>query len=292
MRTYLLLPVVLFLAAAAAMAQPYKIKMDRPLKAGQKFSVITLLQSRQTMIISSGKTAISQQDSILKMYVLADGEVLSTEPLQIRYEIFQCLKFIGHDTVEIIPPGTMVLRTGEKKDKKFSIVEGTVGEGMISEQAMADLKEVIGSFNNGEADENFGTKKPQLVGGSWKINTKKAIEDFSSRDGMEIEEKDMVGTAKLIGLSTMRDIETYKILGDIEIKKMKIPGLESFDKQNVAAIIKFEGHYPLDEKIGMVKANLSLMMDIDGSRKAQDGAPDMTLKGQVARIQSIEYTYQ
>lgn len=287
MRTYLLLPVILFLAAAAAVAQPYKIKMDRPLKEGQKFSVITLMQSRQTIVISSGKNPVSQQDSMLTMYMLADGEVLATEPMQIRYEIFQCLKIVGRDTLELVPAGTQVLRTGEKENKEFSIVQGTV-----SPEAMADLEEVIGAFNGGDADENFGTTKPQLVGGSWKINTRKAVKDFSSRDGMEINEKDMVGTAKLIGLSTMRDIQTYKVLADIEIKKMKIPGLESFDKHNTAAIIKFEGHYPLDENIPIVKANFTMMMDIDGSRKAQDGAPEMTLKGQVFRAQSVEYTYQ
>lgn len=276
---------LLFMSVSTVAAQPYKLKLSRPWNAGQKFSLVTWTESRQTMSMTSGAEMIMHQDSLVKIYLLADGEVLDAEPAQVRYEILKCLKFIGGDTIEVVPSGTQVIQRIDEKE--FVPVTGT-----LPEQVLEDIGNAIGRFNTAQADENFGTGKPQFVGGSWDINISKAVSDLNEKGGFEVSDRDVTGRATLIGLSTVREIPTYKVRVDLDLKNVNIPGIEAFNKRNVAAIVQFEGQYPLDETMGIVKAQLTMTMDVDASGPVQPGGPDVVLHGRLTQSQTAELTYQ
>ncbi len=289
---YTILPVALLLLLAAfsgADAQPYRLKLDRPRAVGDQFAVSSWYQSRQSMSMTAGGVPVIDQDSSLKMFLLADAEIVTLgERTEVRYEIFKFLEFHGNDTIELIAPGTTVLRSKKDGDAHATL---TVVEGETDGAALAGLQEILGDFTK-DADENFGTKEPQYIGGFWPINTRKAIKDFSSGGAFQIGDDDITGSARLIGISTMGDISTYKVKVDLDLKNMELPASDGIDRLIGAAVIQYQGDFPIDETMPIVRSQVVMMMDVEGTGKPDPKGPQLKILGRINRAQTTEFVYR
>lgn len=289
MRKTILLQMILLLAASAvASAQAHKLKLSRPMKVGEEFSLTSWYEHLQRMTVSRSGQALLNQDSVVKIYLLADGEVIrSGDTSEVRYEIFQFLRFEGGDTVELAPPGTRFVRISDAGgNETITGIEGT-----LAENAAEGLMEILSDAGR-DADENFGTDKRQLVGNSWPINTKKAAESLSKGGGLKLSAENVKGNARLAGLSTMREIPIYKVKVDMDLTKLDLPAPEGFEKLNAGAVVQFQGDYPLDESIPMVRSQMYMIMEVDGKGRPDAKGPELQLTGVIRHSVTNEFVYK
>ncbi len=289
MRKTILVQMILLLAASAvASAQAHKLKLDRPMKVGEQFSLTSWYEHLQRMTVSRSGQAFLNQDSVVKIYLLADGEVIrSGETSEVRYEIFQFLRFEGGDTVELAPPGTQFVRISDAGGNETITAVG----GTLSENATQGLEEILSDAGR-NADENFGTDKPQLVGGSWPINTKKAAESFAKGGKLKLSTENVKGNARLAGVSTMREIPIYKVKVDMDVTKLELPAPEEFGTLNAGAVVQFQGDYPLDESMPMVRSQMYMIMEVEGTGKPKGETADLKLTGVIRHSVTNEFVYK
>ncbi len=116
---------------------------------------------------------------------------------------------------QTIPHGATI--TSELKDGKTAF---TMNGADVPEEVRDFLQQfMLPASNSIPADERFGTKLPRAVGEEWPMSASATAASFAVA-GSSVDEKNIVGTVKLGGVSEVDGVECFKIESEYRAKNV------------------------------------------------------------------------
>ena len=204
----LLLLICFAASAAPALAQSYKIKLVRPLKAGQQYShhvTASVRESADTALHGQPPVNQTESFSIQMQGTVTVGAVNArtggVTKLSCKVDSFT------RDGQPLCAPGTVI--TAEKQGSKSIFkLNGKPADAADQEalESALQISDPKGQFSN---DELTGTKAAQKAGDSWPIDAAKVARQIST-SGLPITPDITQGNSTLVKLDGLHD-ETMTI---------------------------------------------------------------------------------
>lgn len=270
-----LLALTLIAASATADDKTYAIKLVRPPKVGQKYTLTAEgAMTRHTVITVSGQP-LNTTDDEYGVHLEGTVEVLAVnkdgEEGKAACTITKCTRVTPEGEAELIPAGRIVTATGGKEETTFSI-----DQGKLSDEAKEALDLVLrmGEEDGYNDDKMYGTKTEQAVGGSWPMDSK-VSSDEAKDDDVIFDPKDATGTMRVDKVETLDGVECLRISGVTEIKdlKFKAPQGLTIDKGSLKA--HYGGAYPVDvNAAGPLRESMSVTQTATFRGKGDKNGPD------------------
>ena len=269
--------VALALVASSATAdeKTYAIKLVRPPKVGQKYTLTAEgAMTRHTVITVNGQP-LNPTDDEFGVHLEGTVEVLAVnkdgEEGKAACTITKCTRVTPEGETELIPAGRVVTATGGKEETTFSI-----DQGKLSDEAKEALDIVLrmGEEDGYNDDKIYGTKAEQPVGGAWPMDAK-VSSDEAKDDEVIFDPKDATGTMRVDKVETLDGVECLRISGTTEIKdlKFKAPKGLKIDKGSLKA--HYGGAYPVDvSAAGPLRESMSVTQTATFRGKGDKNGPD------------------
>ena len=277
-------------AAAVRAADDYEIKLVRPPKVGQKYTVTVegALVRTSTLKVNgqlAGKSdmgyGVVLEGTVEVLVVNTDGEEGKA-----ACTVKRCVRVMPEGEQELVPAGRVVTAEGGKDDTTF-----TVDQGELSDEA----KEALGLvFRMGEEDgfnddKIYGTTQRQPVGGTWPVNQQAASEEGKA-DKFMFEPSDIVASLKIEGVEKVGEVECLRIGGQTEIKKFtsEAPEGMTFDTGSLKA--KYSGLFPVDVNVGVLAETMSVSHAVSYKGKNEAGQ-DTLIESKMQRATEMKRTF-
>lgn len=248
----LLLAGVVLVSATRAPAQDYEIKLVRPPKVGQKYSLTiegaivratTFKVEGQEDRKSNDGYGVRLEGTVEVLAVNADGEEGKA-----ACTVTKCVRITREGERELVPAGRVVTAEGGTEETTF-----TVDQGALSDEAKESLRLVLrmGEDDGFNDDKIYGTTTRQPVGGTWPLDAKAASEEAKA-DKVLFDPADISGALTLEKVEKAGDVECLRIAGPVEIKKLTAepPPNLTFESGSVKA--RYSGLFPVDTTLGVL----------------------------------------
>lgn len=275
------------LLATAAHAQPtYPIRLQRSMNVGDRFGFATTFDMRQTLKVSTGGTDVQNIDS--SFVILFDADVEVTQPLGVEQKVTvrRCLKVLGGDTSVMVQPGVVFTYRRDGHGKSLQPVGFE-----LDDAALSEIDDAFPGSIHRPDDESVGTKRPQAIGGTWKIDPKNIAPQLSTSGSFEVDAKNMKAQGKLVSVSTAAPVPFMSVQIDLNLNKFKIPSLEGFKLSKSSAVFRVGGELPLDASKGPISSSLTMDMTLQGKGRPEPSMPEFTLAMTMQRISKTKYSY-
>ena len=277
-------------ATAGAAAQDYEIKLVRPPKVGQRYTVsVEGAIVRTATLKVAGKEAgrnnsgygVVLEGTVEVLAVNADGEEGKAACTVKRF-----VRVTPDGEAEMVPAGRVVTAEGSREDTTF-----TLDEGDLSGEAKEALELVfrMGEEDGYNDDKIYGTAQRQPVGGSWPVN-QQAASDEAKADKFLFEPADIVASLKVEGVERSGDVECLRIAGQTEIKRFtsEAPEGMTFDTGSLKA--KYSGLFPVDVNVGVLAETMSVSHTVTYRGKDADGQ-ETVIENRVQRATEMKRTF-
>jgi hypothetical protein len=261
-----------------AVAQPYPIRIHRPIAVGQQFHLTS--QGREThkgSFSAGGKTV---QDTKLDLTV--DFAALVTvleasekgELVKASYAITNCLRALGKEKKQLFPSGTVVIGWLEGREEKFTVSDKPVEKDVQRALALATGlgKEQLLS------DEMLGTDTSKNIGDSWDIKIEPALELLQKME-MGASKQDIQGRTTLEQVAKTDDIECLELAAKIYIKKVSPALPPALEMKSSFGTIRLTGKFPTDPKMRALEDSIEITADFTAQGKSPPNVAPPTFKG-------------
>lgn len=277
-------------AGATALAQDYEIKLVRPPKVGQKYTMTAEAAIvRVYKFTVAGQPAGTQnsgygvvlEGTVEVLVVNADGEEGKAACTVIR-----CVRVTPEGETELVPSGRVLTAEGGKEDTTY-----TLDEGELTDEATEALRLVfrMGEEDGYNDDKIYGTDERQPVGGSWPVNAQAASEEAKA-DKFIFDPSDITASLKLEGVEKVGDIECLRIGGQTEIKKFTAEAPEGMTFETGSLKAKYSGLFPVDTSIGALAETMSVNHDVTFKGKNKAGQ-ETVIDSKVQRATEMKRTF-
>lgn len=252
----------LLVGGTTARAEDYEIKLVRPPKVGQKYTMTVegaMVRSVTSKVADqeAGKNntgyGVVLEGTVEVLAVNADGE-----EGQAACTVSKCVRVTPEGETELVAAGRVVTAQGEKKDTTF-----TVDEGELSPDATEALELVfrMGEEDGYNDDKIYGTDKRQPVGGSWSMNAQ-AASDEAKADDFIFEPGDVSATLTLEKVEKSGDIDCLRIAGQTEIKKFTADAPKGMTFEAGSLKARYSGLFPVDTNVGVLAETMSVTQSV------------------------------
>jgi hypothetical protein len=241
--------------APAAWGQEYKIKLHRPEKVGDTYTISAAGDSKSVLTIDAPGGPKKQEAAFTAkaagtVRVLAVSESGLATKLSLTVE--QCLR----DDKPLFDKGT-VINVENAKGKKLYTVNGEP----ISPEAAEALALLVQAHRTEQQDldTSFGTTDPQKVGSTWPVNAPAAAADLGKGGGLEMQPEDVTGTVKLAAVKQMGGKEALQVDMDVHLANAHggLPGSpQKIDHGDYDYHVS--GLFPTDPNAKMLSQDLSM----------------------------------
>ena len=245
----------LFVVASAASpvrAQDYEIKLVRPPKVGQKYTMtvegamvraITIKVEGQEDRRRNEGYGVRLEGTVEVLAVNADGEESKA-----ACTVTKCVRIVKEGEQELIPAGRVVTAEGDKTDTNF-----TVDQGELTDETKEALRLVfrMGEEDGFNDDKIYGTTTRQAVGGMWQIDAKAASEEAKA-DEVIFDPADVSGSLTLEKVEQVDGVECLRIAGPIEIKKLTAEPPQNMTFESGSLKGRYSGLFPVDTTVGVL----------------------------------------
>lgn len=222
MKNSAVLLVSILFVAATAFAQDYAIKLNQPLKVGQRYRFKVTAGESEHREMTSKEAAPKSQTNELNLEMESEVTVLKVDSKgQPTKEEHTIVKLIDLDSKQsILPVRTKVLVTRSNWEKIFKV------DGKPAASEIAKVLDLAVDVSSGKTtdDEFFGITEPKKVGDSWNLNQKVALKVVSERfraQGMKVES--IQGTMTLQNVTQEKSVEVLHLTGRTRIKAVAAP---------------------------------------------------------------------
>jgi hypothetical protein len=217
MRTFLIaLSVLLALPLRAAEPQQYPIRLDRPMKVGDRFVIKATASRTVDGLATPDRHTPKTMQERTEVELAGECEVLAvTDEGQIakaRVVLDRASMTLPTSAPDALERGTVLLVTIEKGRK--SITGERVALSLRTTEALnlvLPMDEVTGTP---ESQRMFGTSQPQAVGATWKMDAKRCAARLQ-KVGLEIDPGELKGGCKLAQAGKLNGEPCVKILAKI-----------------------------------------------------------------------------
>ena len=231
--------------AAAPAADAYAIKLNRPLRVGDKFAFTADAAFVQTLTadLSGGQTRTLQP---LSLSVHFDGteEILAVgprgEPTRAAYTVAACTAREGKQQVAVVQPGHVVTVDAGKWKSQMDVDQGAF---TIQDDFFARMVLSLPNLGHVGDDECFGSDKPQKVGDAWPARPDPLVQSFASAPGMKVKKQNVSGTIKLAGLEAVDGVPCLRVQGKIKVEHF-LPPATDLPERSKAQDATYEYKFP------------------------------------------------
>lgn len=253
--------IVGLLFTATAVAEDYKIKLDRPEKAGSRYRLNATFSKTEKMTVTANGMVVQNRDRNVNAVLEAVVQNLKVDDkgnvLKKRVTIE---KFTDDKGNELLKKGQVVVAETVDKKTKHQLADG----GTLEPKALAAVKEIVKTHTGKPSDdESFGTNKRQKVGDSWKIKSGFAAKELeipadAIQGTVKLEKVETVGGRKCLRLTTRSTVTAFPKAASL--KKMGI------DVKSIDFKITMSGLFPVDLTQQPVSrsAKMTMKADLDG----------------------------
>ena len=274
----------------ASAAQDYEIKLVRPPKVGQKY---TMTVEGALVRVSTGTVAGQPSGKHNEGYgVVLEGtvEVLAVnadgEEGKAACTVKKCVRVTPEGETEIVPAGRVVTAEGGREDTTF-----TLDQGELTDDAKEALELVfrMGEEDGYNDDKIYGTAQRQPVGGSWAVDAKAASEEAKA-DKFFFDPGDITASLKVEKAEKAGDVDCLRIGGQTEIKKFtsEAPQGMTFDSGSLKA--KYSGLFPVDVNVGVLAETMSVTHTVTYRGKNEAGQ-ETVVESKVQRATEMTRTF-
>lgn len=282
-------PLVLF-AVTAASAQDYEIKLVRPPKVGQKYTMTVEGAMVRTATLKVAGQPAGKQDTGYGVVLAGTVEVLAVnadgEEGKAACTVTKCVRVTPEGEAELVPAGRVVTAEGGKEDTTF-----TLDQGELSDEAKEALELVfrMGEEDGFNDDKIYGTAERQPVGGSWPVNAQ-AASDEAKADDFLFEPADISASLKVEKVEKVGDVECLRIGGQTEIRKFtaEAPPEMTFEAGSLKA--KYSGLFPVDTSVGVLAETMSVTHAVTFRGKNAAGQ-ETVIDSKVQRATEMKRTF-
>lgn len=257
----------------------YKVKLNRAYKVGQKFNYVK----------SSTRTTISK--ATIQGKVKKDKKVILSAKLEGTLTVLEIDEQKRKSKIEFL---VNTLSKKEKNKETFKeflpkgtkiiacLIDNKMNFKIKDKEATKDEYEILKLFfsfpkSKATADIIYGTKRPQAVGNSWKMNNVEFVKKNYSKKFL-IDPKDISGTTKFEKIFT---VDNKKCL--MYVTKIKATNISFSPEMNLTvtkALINatYEKVFPanlLSNKI--YTSNRKMDMSIEAKRSAKGNTPEIII---------------
>jgi hypothetical protein len=275
-------------------AKDYEVKLLRPLKVGTKYSVRAEGASlHHTTVRATGEAARTSETGY-GIRLEGTVEVLEVsdegEEAKVACTVKRCVRITPDGEEVLVPEGGVVTAVADKSDTTFS-----VDRGELSDEAKEALELVLQlPDKDGHSDDDvIGTAERQKVGASWPVKSAAVVEDAKD-EGVAVEEKDVTGSMKLVGVEQAGGVECLKLAGTLQMKKFSVsdPGElpPGFKVEDGSMEARYSGLFPVDTSLPSVSESMSITQTsvTKGAAGEGDARREITVESRVQRAAEME----
>ncbi len=193
---------------ATAVAQEYRIKLDRPSKVGDEMLVHATAKSkevREAVVGGEKRSRVEEFTAELQgtVKVLAVNAHTGSAT-KLSCTVDKLLK----DDAAMYPPGTVIV--GEKRNQadRFTIDGHPVRPGEVA--ALSAVMELTDPDRETSPDQVSGTDQPQKVGSKWPVNADR-FADQNADSKLPIPAEDIKGQSTLVEVKKVGDVDTMRV---------------------------------------------------------------------------------
>lgn len=274
--------------AAVDAGKDYAIKLDRPLKAGDRFKVSSSGEITTAMKMTSGSNTLKEQTETMKATLEGEYKVVAVNekghPTSGTFTVSKWDGSIDGQPVTEVQSGMIIefIVDGKNvsirsKDEEFA---GKVKK--LLEGVLPDAEEEHGATN----DDIFGTKDRKKVGEKWPVNVAAAVKDLA--DMVKIDEKDMAGTVQLEKVVNVDGVPCLHVTGSIGISK--VGGLLPPEAKVTSskATMSLSGDLPVDVSLtAPITETASLDCSIEADVQSPRGPVHMAMMMKATKTKSM-----
>ncbi|MBS0658205.1 MAG: hypothetical protein JSR82_08165 [Verrucomicrobia bacterium] len=292
MRLSIFLPALVgfgLLSLPAAAAEDYLIKLDRPMKVGDRYRVVTKGSQVQVSNVRAGDKVIPEQRQAREVEFEAAVEVLAVspkgKPQKVRLTETKVSAKADGKPAEVFPDGTAI--EAEYTTKKTVYTR----DGKPLEDKAGKLLAVVFRLSGDESpdDTMFGTTERKQVGQRWNLNAEAAAAALSSSTGTKFEAKDLQGGCTLEAVVPGAGGPALRIAGDFLINSFQVPLPNGLRMRKGRVTSKIGGLFPVDPAKGVLQQNISTITEIEADG-TNNGVPlDVVNRGEESR--EVRYSY-
>jgi hypothetical protein len=271
MNTPFSLGLLIVLVAASVAAQDYAIKMQQPLKVGQRYQLTVVASQSSENSTTAEQRVLKNQKEELSLEMESEATVLAIDAKgRATKESHTIVKLLQGTAKEpLLAAGTKVIASRSGPKMGFEIA----GEPAAS--AVAKALDLAVSITSGGPtdDEIFGTAERKKVGDRWPLNEALALQDAN---------KKLVGSglavAKIEGATTLQKV-TKDGAGEVVHLRANLtatlaPGAQGpFTAVDATMTAVFTGAFPSDLTKSVREEGQTMTMVIKASGKPKPEGP-------------------
>jgi hypothetical protein len=269
--------VVLAACACGARAADttYEVKLNRPVKVGEKFAVSQRAALERAMRVTPAGGVAQLHSEKLEAALDAAMEVQAVEDDGSAKSMHLTVKKLtlardGEEAVEALKPGSEIdVAIGEKE------VAFAMKDGQLSQVARTALETVYHPHTTKKTDDDlFGTTQRQPVGASWAMNTKLIAEQMP---GMKMDPAKTSGSAKLVGVKETSGVQMLEVNAAFDSKDAALKGLPGAVKESTIRG-EFETEVPVDTSDPSRTSQIKMVVHAVSEIPARGNTPAATIQ--------------
>lgn len=233
------------LLGAPSPAQEYTIKLDRPDKVGETYTISATGKATQGVVFDiPGKPPQKQENSftiqLQGTIKVSTVDEQSGESSRIDCIVSKCLK----DGQPLVEPGTVL--TAENKTGK---TEYSANGAPVAPTTAQALELVLYAHQPGRPPTNdsvFGNHEPQKLGAVWPINREAAARE-ASQSGLPVAKESISGEAKLVAMKKVDGVQALQVEATMNVKRISGTMPDGSEIESGTITAHYGGFFPIDE---------------------------------------------
>ncbi len=266
----------------------YEIRLHRPSRVGDRTHVVLTGEEDKITTTRRGAQIVSEDHDKKRARLDAIATELDekSEDARVGYDVSELTFARGAREVVHMRKGHIEIVRAPKEDDATVTIDGAPATDDVR-----DAMKVLTSLRRGGPtdDEIFGTKIPQHIGGHWRIDDKRALEDVAA------DQASMVSSASLSGDAWLENVTRVDGVDCLDVHvKMQIDNLDFSSKvpsSNVdvsRASATYSALFPIDTSLTRLADRTLIEMTV----KLRVPSPAGEISVEVEGVSRREGTYQ
>jgi len=271
---------LIVLLTASVSAQDYAIKMQQPLKVGQRYNLTVVASDSTEMTMTSEQRVPQTKKEERDIEMESVATVLAVDakgrPTKESHTIVKLLQ--GATKEPLLAAGTKVIASRPARKRVFEI-EGVPASGDVAKAL--DLAVNITSGGPTD-DEMFGTTERKKIGDSWPLNETVAMRDVNDKLGaIGMSVTSVKGTTTLQKVTRDGDVDVLHFKGNLNATATASPAAKSpFASADTTMNATFTGAIPEDITKSVMEEGetMTMVMKASGKPNPEGLVMQMSLK--------------
>ncbi|HEY6007548.1 MAG TPA: hypothetical protein VIU40_04435 [Geobacteraceae bacterium] len=273
----------------AAAAQDYEIRLDRPVRAGERFHVTASGSEEEKSVITVGGELLRDDRENFTIDFDAVMTILEVDaqarPTRAQFSVTKCIKTEAYDQRPLLPPGAVVVAAVKDREEVF-----TVNGAPVNREVGKGLGLIITLSKGGATDDEiFGTRSRRKVGERWGINAELAARELLDFK-LKVAKEDLRGSTSLEQVVREGDRDYLLLAAEFSVARVipELPPGVVVEKSHVD--MKFSGKYPLATVSPAVEESMDMTMGFLARGKTAPEGAEIVVESRARQRLQRRYT--